>query len=43
MKAASKDRGAIIKGVTELDSVVRADRAAISMNLLLVQSCITDL
>jgi hypothetical protein len=29
METASKDRGTIIKGVTELDSVVRADRAAI--------------
>ncbi len=43
MKPASKDRGPIIKGVTELDSVVGADRPAVPMSLLLVQSCITDL
>ena len=43
MKAASKNCGQIIKGVTELESVVRADRPAGPMNLLLVQSCITDL
>lgn len=33
----------MIKGVSELDSVVRSDRPAVPVNLLLVQSCITDL
>ena len=43
MKTTAQDRGSITEGVTEFGSVVYARRPAISMNLLLVQSCITDL